>query len=105
MDDKVSKAPMIALITATAGGLLIFSIAQFREKKSAQEIAINALQAEHAKTEAVMRNIGEKAETEAGVIRQDKKAAYRRTAAAQELKRLEAEDRAATALPRSTPPR
>jgi hypothetical protein len=105
MEEKISKGPILALLATSAAGLIIFSIAQFQEKKASQETAVNALQAEHAETGAVMRDIGKKAEQEELQQRQDKEAAYQRTPEALELKRLELEDRAATALPRSTPPR
>lgn len=105
MDDKVSKLPIIALIAAAGGALLAFSIAQFNEKKDAQETAVQGLNAEHAETEAVMRKIGEEAAAAERNRPTDPNEARRAFEATEALKRLDEKDEAEwqRSHPQSTP--
>jgi hypothetical protein len=93
MDDKVSKLPMIALIAASAIGVLAFSIGQYSEKKTAQETSVNELRAEHIATEAVMKKIGQDSIAETERRNEAAQRAYISSPQYQEAKRLEAEDR------------
>jgi hypothetical protein len=94
MDDKVSKFPIVALIAAAAGALLAFSIAQFNEKKDAQETAVQGLDAEHTETEAVMRKIGEEAAAAERNRPNDPNEARRALEASEALKRLDEKEEA-----------
>jgi hypothetical protein len=105
MSEKINRLPILALIAISALGLLTFSILQSTERKDKQEAAAQALQREHDATEATMKAIGERAAEAEEAATAAREKAYQETPQAIELQRLEAEDRAATALPRSNPPR
>jgi type II secretory pathway component PulJ len=106
MNEKVARWPMIALIAASVLGLATFSVLQSEQQKAKQQAAYNQAARERAETEAVMKKLGQDAaRAEAAELPPSTAEAYKRNAAAIELKRLEDDDRAATALPRSTPPR
>ena len=105
MKEKVNRWPIIALISASALGLLTFSVLQSSERRTKQEAALQRTAADQKATEETMQKIGADAARAAGQLELDKQAQQARSLAGQELKRLEAEDRAATAQMRSTPPR
>jgi outer membrane murein-binding lipoprotein Lpp len=105
MNDKVSKLPIIALIAGAGGALLAFCIAQFDEKKDAQETAVQGLNAQHAETEAVMRKIGEEAAAAERNRATDPNEARRALEVTEALKRLDEKDEAEwqRSHPQSTP--
>jgi hypothetical protein len=105
MEEKVNRWPIIGLIIAIAIGLATFSVLQSEQRKAQQQQAFDNAAREQASTEATMKKIGADAAAAAAHLEAEKQAAYDKTPAAIELKRLEAEDRAATALPRSSTPR
>lgn len=94
MDEKISKAPIITLLTVTAIALLAFSIAQCTQKKAEQQTATAALQAEHHETELEMRKIGEEAARTSRPPPESEEHKTRRLKAEAEMKRLDDEDKA-----------
>jgi hypothetical protein len=93
MDTKVSKKPIVGLIGATFVSILIFSVAQYHQRKATQETAVDALRAAHAETEAAMKAIAQSAITDEQHRTAAADAAYRATPQYRELQRLEAADR------------
>ena len=108
MSEKVNGWPIVGLIVVSVTGLLIFSVLQSSGRRSKQEAALAAADAEHQATEKSMQKIGADAARAAGQVDLDKQTAYEQSKAGKELKRLEAEDRAALEaerpLPRPQPP-
>jgi uncharacterized protein HemX len=102
MREKISPLPMIAVIAASAIGILIFSILQFRQKQELAAESVQQLATEHRETEAVMKAIG--ADAAQAAQQQQSKIGFTQSV---ELKKLEDEDRrwlAEHPLP-TTPPR
>jgi hypothetical protein len=104
MSEKVNGWPIVGLIVVSVAGLLIFSVLQSAGRRSKQEAALAATDAEHKATEKTMQKIGADAARAAGRVDLDKQAAYEQSKAGKELKRLEAEDRAALETQRPPSP-
>ena|ERR1700735_2166647 len=104
MSEKVNGWPIVGLIIVSVTGLLVFSVQQSSGRRSKQEAAIAAADAEHEATEKTMQKIGADAARAAGQAELDKQTAYEQSKAGKELKRLEAEDRAALEAQRPPSP-
>lgn len=105
MEEKVNRWPIIAVIAASALGLATFSVMQSTQRKAQQEKEAAKLLRKQEETTTAMQKIGRDAAKAQGQLELSKAEAWEHSAAAAELKRLETEDRAATALPRSNTPR
>jgi hypothetical protein len=104
MSEKVNGWPIVGLIVVSVSGLLIFSVLQSSGRRSKQEAALAAADAEHQATEKTMQQIGADAARAAGQVDLDRQTAYAQSKAGKELKRLEAEDRAALEAQRPPSP-
>ena len=93
MHEKVNRWPIIALLAVSASALLLFSAMQSAQRKEKQQAKFDLAAMDQAKTEQVMKQIGEQADRDDYQANLSKDQQYARSAAGKEAKRLEDEDR------------
>jgi hypothetical protein len=97
MEKRVSSLPMIGVIAIASVAVLVTSIASVRQRRATEEMVENTAAADRekrdAETSAVNKQRGEDAARAEHQIALTQEQIYQRSAAAQDAKRLEDEDR------------